>query len=340
MTVKEPINDVWELLRNIGLHPLAAFPLQSEQVDELAQALSKFQAEVSPALKESKNPFLKSSYADLESCWNAARQPLSDNGLAVTQTTRILPSGRQVLVTTLMHSSGQWCRGELYLAGASDDPQKQGSAVTYARRYAFSAILGLVQSDDDGEAAMNRGGEKKEAPKSAPKSTTGTNTGAPANSSAQAASAGTGKADPKSGGAGNVADKEKTAATAPAGKSQPQATAPAPATTNDPKGAAPSAGSSAATAAGTPPGAKVGKEQMNQLLAAGEKNGWNRDQLSKFVCFAFKLEAKTFAQNITWQQWETAVKLVSHPKNKNGTVYFSIVGEPLPAERCWPQEAQ
>ena len=133
---------------------------QSEQVSELFKALSKAQSEIRGAKKDSENPFFRSKYADLESVWDAAKKPLADNGLCVVQTTDVL-NGEPVVVTTLGHTSGQWVRGVLPLTMVKKDPQSQGSAISYARRYALAAIVGVVQTDDDGESAMDRGPQGK-----------------------------------------------------------------------------------------------------------------------------------------------------------------------------------
>lgn len=133
---------------------------QSEGVDLLFAALVKVQSELKGAKKDSENPFFKSSYADLESCWSAAREPLAKNGLCVIQTTGI-ENNEPGLYTTLGHVSGQWMRGFLPLNMKAKDPQGQGSAITYARRYAFAAIIGIIQVDDDGESAMDRGPQGK-----------------------------------------------------------------------------------------------------------------------------------------------------------------------------------
>lgn len=130
--------------------------MQSEQINELAAALSKAQSQIVGALKDSKNPFFKSNYADLASCWDACRKQLSDNGLAVIQTTDFDPSGIVFVITRLTHSSGQWIEGRLPVKAKDDGPQAQGSGITYARRYALAAIVGLAQIDDDAEAATGR----------------------------------------------------------------------------------------------------------------------------------------------------------------------------------------
>ena len=112
--------------------------------------------EITGALKDSSNPFFKSKYADLASCWDACRKQLAANGLSVIQTTEALSGDRLVLVTTLAHNSGQWVRGFLPVLTKDASPQAQGSGLTYARRYALAAIVGLAQIDDDAEAAQAR----------------------------------------------------------------------------------------------------------------------------------------------------------------------------------------
>lgn len=130
---------------------------QSEAINELAAALSKAQGQIKGALKDSANPFFKSKYADLASVWDACRQQLSDNGLAVVQTTCDSATGISV-VTSLIHSSGQWMRGHLTLEPKDKTPQGYGSAITYARRYALAAIVGVAPEDDDGNAASGNKG--------------------------------------------------------------------------------------------------------------------------------------------------------------------------------------
>jgi hypothetical protein len=128
---------------------------QSESIAALAAALSKAQASITGALKDSANPFFKSKYADLASCWDACRKPLTDNGLAVIQTIET-GEGRAVLVTTLCHASGEWIKSYCPILTKDDSPQGQGSGITYARRYALAAMVGLAQIDDDAEAAQGR----------------------------------------------------------------------------------------------------------------------------------------------------------------------------------------
>lgn len=128
----------------------------SQNLNELLSALAKAQGQISHAKKDKKNPFFKSSYADLASVWEACRNELSANGLAVIQTVEGNKE-QMYLVTILGHASGQYIKSKLPLLLTKFDPQSQGSAITYARRYALSAMIGIcADEDDDGERAMIR----------------------------------------------------------------------------------------------------------------------------------------------------------------------------------------
>lgn len=136
---------------------------QSPTIGALAAALAKAQGSMKHAAKDAANPFFKSKYADLASIWEACRAALAANGLSVTQ----IPDGgdaeHMTLSTTIMHSSGEWISGNYPIRPIKNDPQGIGSAITYARRYALSAMVGVVaDEDDDGEAALGRGNNAKQ----------------------------------------------------------------------------------------------------------------------------------------------------------------------------------
>lgn len=138
--------------------------MKSEAINELAAAVAKVQSVLRPAVKNKKNPFFKSDYADLVAVWESCKSPLAANGLSVIQTTDVADDGSVELITTLAHTSGQWIDGRYPLKAIKQDPQGIGSAITYARRYALMAIIGIVtDDDDDGEHAMGR--HRQEAPK-------------------------------------------------------------------------------------------------------------------------------------------------------------------------------
>lgn len=128
---------------------------QSENIEKIALALVKAQSEMGTAIKDSNNPFFKSSYADLQSVWEAIREPLANNGLSVTQLLNYV-DGKPTLQTLLLHSSGQFIGSEVTIPLTKSDPQSLGSAITYMRRYSLAAIVGLYQVDDDAESAMHR----------------------------------------------------------------------------------------------------------------------------------------------------------------------------------------
>lgn len=129
---------------------------KSESVKELATALARAQNQIQGAAKDKTNPHFRSAYADLASVWDACREALTKNGLSVVQT--CIPSdGQSVAVeTTLLHSSGEYIGSCLVMPVPKFDPQGVGSAITYARRYALAAMVGVAPEDDDGEGAMDR----------------------------------------------------------------------------------------------------------------------------------------------------------------------------------------
>lgn len=130
--------------------------LMSQQIDKLAAALSKAQSELEAAPKDAKNPHFKSRYATLAACMSAALPVLTKNGLAVVQSpTTNLADGSVAVMTTIMHSSGQWFSAELSCKPKSLLPQDVGSAVTYLRRYCLSSVVGIIsEEDDDGNQAQ------------------------------------------------------------------------------------------------------------------------------------------------------------------------------------------
>lgn len=143
--------------------------LKSEQINELAAALAKAQGQIEGAKKSSSNPFFKSKYADLAECWNTCKEALTANEISVIQMPEeINENGRLNITTMLAHSSGQYISSTLTMTVTKLDPQAIGSAITYGRRYALAAMVGLAQEDDDGEKAMARQEKKDKKPVESP----------------------------------------------------------------------------------------------------------------------------------------------------------------------------
>jgi hypothetical protein len=145
----------------------------SETIEKIAPALIKAQNEIGAATKGASNPFFRSKYADLGSVMEACKMPLLENGLCVIQPVGHDEHG-EYLETVIIHASGQFIsermrieppkkmicpnekKDEKFEPFLAPDPQAQGSAITYARRYALQSMLFIPAEDDDGEGAMNR----------------------------------------------------------------------------------------------------------------------------------------------------------------------------------------
>ena len=130
---------------------------QSENICKLATALLNVQRTVQPIAKDAENTFTKSWYASLSSVMDACRTVLIDNGIWLCQYPVPVEQPNSLgLVTKLTHAeSGQWQSSLAVVPLPKADPQGMGSAITYARRYALTAMLGMVTEDDDGEGAKN-----------------------------------------------------------------------------------------------------------------------------------------------------------------------------------------
>jgi len=130
---------------------------KSDSIQNLAVALAAAQGEFSAVPKGSENPFFKSKYAALPDVIATATPVLTKHGLSVAQFVDSDESG-DLLTTYLMHTSGEFISHSMRLHVAkANDPQSQGSAITYARRYSYMSALGLVADvDDDGNATAHQ----------------------------------------------------------------------------------------------------------------------------------------------------------------------------------------
>ncbi len=130
--------------------------IMSSQIDQLATALAKAQAEMSIAAKNQKNPFFKSSYADFEAIITASRPSLTKHGLSIAQSPFSCNDGNSYLVTILMHSSGQWITSKARHNPPKTDIQSLASYNTYLKRMCYASLVGVATGDDDdGQAAVS-----------------------------------------------------------------------------------------------------------------------------------------------------------------------------------------
>ena len=126
--------------------------LKSDSISNLVSALIKARSEFGAIVKTAENPYFKSKYAPLDSVIDATTNGLAKHGLVITQL-----CDNDALITMLAHTSGEWIASRLILNPAKQDPQGNGSAITYARRYSLTAILGIAsEDDDDGNAGSHK----------------------------------------------------------------------------------------------------------------------------------------------------------------------------------------
>jgi len=148
----------------------------SPTIGKIAGALAKAQAQMGPAIKDREGIIpgkdgrqgYRYGYATLAACFEATA-PLHANGIAVTQIPLDCDRGVKV-ATILIHESGEWLRGDIWMPVAQPTPQAYGSAYTYARRYGLSILTGLASDDDDGEQAAQPPPRRQQA--APPKPTT------------------------------------------------------------------------------------------------------------------------------------------------------------------------
>ena len=123
---------------------------------EITAALCKFIQRVGTI--EEKDEAQYGKFADLSTVLSTVNPALAANGLAVVHTTKVV-EGKNVLITNLLHTSGESITSEMLLplntGGRGNPMHQEGGAITYCRRYSLLAILGLNAGipDNDGDFA-------------------------------------------------------------------------------------------------------------------------------------------------------------------------------------------
>jgi len=130
---------------------------------QYSEALVKAVGELSNVAKTAANPYFKSKYAPLDAIIDATRPVLKKHGLAVIQQPLFM-EGTAGVETTILHEGGYSTTSKLLLPLKDQSPQGVGSAITYARRYALAAVLGIASEDDD-DGNVSTGLVKKEEAK-------------------------------------------------------------------------------------------------------------------------------------------------------------------------------
>jgi hypothetical protein len=129
----------------------------SESISKIAPALLAAQKAITFAVKDSKNPAFRSTYADLSSVIDASKPALNSAGICFIQMASASEAGSLALTTRLIHESGEWIESTATCPLQKNDPQGYGSALTYLKRYSLASAVCLYQDDDDANAASKRG---------------------------------------------------------------------------------------------------------------------------------------------------------------------------------------
>lgn len=135
----------------------------SGDIAKLFAALARAQAKIGVAHKKSNNPAFKAKYADLSQVWDAIQDALPGEELCLIQMPHT--EGKRVSLTTMIgHSSGAWISCMTSLTVRDEGAHAVGGGITYLRRYSAAAMTGVVQADDDGNAAQGRTETQQRAP--------------------------------------------------------------------------------------------------------------------------------------------------------------------------------
>ena len=127
--------------------------------DSLIKALHAFQAEAPALQKNAINPHFRNRYISLDALMDAILPPLNKAGIVLLQMPTTLEGGTPALTTRLVHAdTGEALEATMPLVLEKENPQGQGSAITYARRYSLMAMLGLVADEDDDANAASKPG--------------------------------------------------------------------------------------------------------------------------------------------------------------------------------------
>jgi hypothetical protein len=129
----------------------------------LLPALLAVQAEAPTLPKNATNPHYKSKFCPLDTIVETIGPLLVKNGLVWTTLPGVNEHGQPSLTYRLLHIGGESIQGTMPLLLSKEDAQGQGSAITYARRYAICAVLNLVADDDDDghrAAVASQGGQR------------------------------------------------------------------------------------------------------------------------------------------------------------------------------------
>jgi len=131
-------------------------PYESAITKDINTAFAKAQGEFPSIGFNKENPYFKNKYADFDSIVRSVKPHLAKNGLSVTQQTILTEDGSTYLKTRLWHTSGQWIETRARVLPTKQDAQSYASALTYMKRYSYTALLNITTSDDSSDDDAER----------------------------------------------------------------------------------------------------------------------------------------------------------------------------------------
>lgn len=129
--------------------------IRSEKIESIAAALFKVQGQLSPMRKDGENPFTNSKFIKLETIWGTVLPLFQDAGIYLAAFPDTATEDAISVTTIAFHVATEQYIGSTMTVPFKDEAKKSsaqvvGSVISYARRYALLALLGIVHDDDDG----------------------------------------------------------------------------------------------------------------------------------------------------------------------------------------------
>lgn len=127
---------------------------------EISKKLLNVQKKVGAISKDSKNPYFKSNYFDINKLLHELKPILNEEGIVLLQPLTVIDGRTGIETMVIDHESGEHILKTTVIP-ENTDPQKMGSAITYFRRYALQSFFALQAEDDDANFASGKKQTKK-----------------------------------------------------------------------------------------------------------------------------------------------------------------------------------
>lgn len=149
--------------RQIMSNPVDQKALEEMRRLKFHQALFQLHGDIEAMTKDEANPFFKSKYVPLPKMIRTLKPILQKHGFILNQPVDVANTQqglKNAVLSRLVHVETGLSEEARMVLPDIDDMQKLGGAITYARRFTLSSVVGLEEADDDGETAVGRGSRK------------------------------------------------------------------------------------------------------------------------------------------------------------------------------------